>query len=151
MVFSSVLIAVPPLNALIHGTHVVTAHAMGAEIGIDTMVLFAGVSWLLMGIYARQGRDSAVLHSGRLRLAARGFNISTVLLVIWLNVSGTVVGYTRYLDLAPPDWLARSNGLVFGGVGMAVALFLALLLGIWLRCLFVAPSVLADSNSVDTS
>ena len=33
----------PVWNSLIHGTHVVAAHAMGAEIGIDSMALFAAV------------------------------------------------------------------------------------------------------------
>ncbi|MFQ5844077.1 MAG: cbb3-type cytochrome c oxidase subunit I, partial [Planctomycetota bacterium] len=44
MLLLSVAIAVPPLNALIHGTHVVVAHSMGSMIGIDSMILWAALA-----------------------------------------------------------------------------------------------------------
>jgi len=42
----SMLISIPPLNGLIHGSFVVAAHAMGSMLGIDTMALLAVLAWL---------------------------------------------------------------------------------------------------------
>ena len=42
----SLLISIPPLNALIHGTFVILAHSMGTMIGIDTLAILAGISYL---------------------------------------------------------------------------------------------------------
>jgi nitric oxide reductase subunit B len=43
----AIVISIPPLNAVIHGTLVVAAHAMGSVIGIDTMALLAAGALLL--------------------------------------------------------------------------------------------------------
>ncbi|GIS78522.1 MAG: hypothetical protein CM1200mP14_00880 [Gammaproteobacteria bacterium] len=47
ILFSAILISIPPLNAIIHGTYAVTGHAMGATIGIDTMILLGAIIWIL--------------------------------------------------------------------------------------------------------
>ena len=44
----SMLISVPPLNTLIHGTFVVAGHAMGSMLGIDTMGLLAVLTWFYL-------------------------------------------------------------------------------------------------------
>ncbi len=136
MLLSALIISVPPWNAIVHGTHVVTAHGMGSEIGIDSMILFAGISWILAEIIMRRGRTDAPLDTPRIRRYAAGFNWACALLIAWLYVSGAVVGYTRFQHLPPPRWLRDSSPLVFAGAGFAAALFLALLLATWLRLLF---------------
>ncbi len=146
MLLSALLISVPPLNALIHGTHVVTGHAMGSEIGIDSMILFAGISLILAEITVGRGRAHAYLHSSLMRCWAVGFNCAAAVLVAWLHVSGAIVGYTRYQRLPPPGWLQDSSPVVFAGAGFATALFLALLLATWLRFLFQRkPEAVPDS------
>ena len=43
----AIIISVPSLNYYTHGTHITVAHAMGATIGINTMLLFASVFFIL--------------------------------------------------------------------------------------------------------
>jgi nitric oxide reductase subunit B len=43
----AILISVPAINMYTHGTHITVAHAMGATIGINTMILFASVFYIL--------------------------------------------------------------------------------------------------------
>jgi len=43
----AIAISVPAINLFTHGTHITVAHAMGTTIGINTMILFASVTYLL--------------------------------------------------------------------------------------------------------
>jgi nitric oxide reductase subunit B len=43
----AIFISVPAFNYYTHGTHITVAHAMGATIGINTMLLFASVLYVL--------------------------------------------------------------------------------------------------------
>ncbi len=93
-------IAVPPLNALIHGTHVVVAHSMGSMIGIDSMILWAAFAYLLGYVV---GKDHPAVDERRFRLA---IPIVTVFLLVFLLsylVRGAAVGWARYLGASAPD------------------------------------------------
>ena len=136
MFFSAILISIPPLNSFIHGTHVVTGHAMGTEIGIDSMVLFAGLSFILCELLVRRGGNDAIIHCRSVRLAAIGLNLFAALLVLWLHVSGSVIGYTRYEHLPPPVWYQQIGPYLFAGTGFAMALVLGFLLAAWLHVAF---------------
>ncbi len=150
ILFSSVLISIPPLNAIIHGTYVVTGHAMGATIGIDTMILLGAMVWILNEhVQAREGEDaSAVLHSPGMRRIVVGLNLSVAALVLWLHVSGVITGVSR-AGFAPsdtyvqPTWLAAWNGVLFAATGFVALVFFVLLLGrlvpIAFRYWWVAP------------
>jgi nitric oxide reductase subunit B len=135
ILFSAVLISIPPLNAIIHGTYTVTGHAMGATIGIDTMVLLGAVIWILgEHLGAREGEDaSGVLHSSAVRGIVIGLNLSVAALVGWLHISGTITGVTR-ASFAPGEvyvpvsWLAQWNGIVFAMTGAFVLVFFGALL-----------------------
>ncbi|MEE8142710.1 MAG: cbb3-type cytochrome c oxidase subunit I [Planctomycetota bacterium] len=149
VLFTAILISIPPVNTLIHGTHVVTAHAMGSEIGIDTMVLFAGITLILTEIFRRRSGSDAALHSKALHRYANGFNVCAALLVVWLNISGSVVGYTRYLVLAQPVWFTVSGPFIFMGLGLAAGVFLALQLSAWLSLSFrCRRGVIPEATSV---
>jgi heme/copper-type cytochrome/quinol oxidase subunit 1 len=139
ILFSSVLISIPPLNAVIHGTYVVTGHAMGATIGIDTMVLLGALIWILgEHLRAREGEAaSEVLHTPGMKRTVIGLNLGVAALVLWLHVSGLATGVTR-LGFAPgepyvaPAWLARWNGVLFASTGaVALVFFVALLLRLY--------------------
>ncbi len=136
MLVSAVLISIPPLNSLIHGTHAVTAHAMGTEIGIDSMILFACVSWLLTEICLKRGENASQLNGSGLYLWAIALNVSVAAMVVWLNLSGIVVGVTRYMGDPPPAWLVNVGPFVFAAAGTCSAFALAGLLRVWLRCAF---------------
>lgn len=132
---SAVLISIPPLNAIIHGTYAVTGHAMGATIGIDTMVLIGALIWVLgEHLQAREGAGAAeVLHTRSMRRIVVGLNVGVAALVGWLHVSGLVTGLSRAAFApgevyVPPAWLAASNGIVFAVTGfVALVFFVALL------------------------
>lgn len=150
ILLSSVLISIPPLNAIIHGTYVVAGHAMGATIGIDTMVLLGALIWILgEHLQAREGEEaSKVLHTPSMRAIVVGLNISVAALVGWLHVSGAITGISR-AGFAPgeiyvgPAWLAAWNGILFAATGFFALLFftalLARLIPIAFRYWWVAP------------
>ena len=48
MLFTSMVVSVPTFNTLIHGTQLVMGHAMGATVGIDSLVLLGTSSWLVL-------------------------------------------------------------------------------------------------------
>lgn len=116
MLFTSLLISIPSLNAYIHGTHVVTGHAMGAEIGIDTMVLFGAVCFLLTEYRGELARGR--LHCGAMRTHLVIMNTSMIALVGWLTVAGTVHGVHRMAGEALPDWVGYGRWVfpVAGGI-----------------------------------
>jgi nitric oxide reductase subunit B len=131
ILFTSVLISIPPVNALIHGTYVVTGHAMGATIGIDTMILVGAAIWVLAEyLRARDGSAAGdVLHGRDMRVAIVGLNVSVAALVIWLHVSGLTTAITRAAfapgeTYVPPGWLTAWSGVVFAATGaLALAFF----------------------------
>jgi len=151
ILLSSVLISIPPLNALIHGTYVVTGHAMGATIGIDTMILLGAIIWILSEhLQAREGElASAVLHTAGVKGIVVGLNLSVAALVLWLHVSGVITGVTRAgfspgETYVPPTWLANWNGVLFAATGVVALLFFVLLLArlvpVAFRYWWVAPT-----------
>ena len=151
ILLSSVLISIPPLNALIHGTYVVTGHAMGATIGIDTMILLGAVIWILSEhLQAREGElASAVLHTAGVKGIVVGLNLSVAALVLWLHVSGVITGVTRAgfspgETYVPPTWLANWNGVLFAATSVVALLFFVLLLArlvpVAFRYWWVAPT-----------
>ena len=98
MVFGGVIISIPSWNSIIHGTHVVVGHAMGAELGIDSMVLFAVVTYLLMTLYPEVGAVRERINGQAMRAVIVMVNLSAAALVSWLMVSGTATGLLRYFQ-----------------------------------------------------
>ena len=149
-VFSAVLISIPPLNAIIHGTYVVTGHAMGAMIGIDTMILLGAIIWILgEHLQAREGEAASVtLHTSAVRRIVLGLNLSVAALVVWLHVVGVATGVTRATfapgePYVPPGWVTAYSGLGFALSGsLALIFFIMLLAKLWpvaFRYFWVAP------------
>jgi len=135
ILLSAVLISIPPLNAIIHGTYVVTGHAMGATIGIDTMILLGAIIWILgEHLQAREGEfASSVLHTKAMKRIVVGLNLGVAALVLWLHASGVITGVTRAgfapgETYVPPAWLAAWNGSVFAATGAVALVFFVLLL-----------------------
>ena len=150
ILLSAVLISIPPLNAVIHGTYVVTGHAMGATIGIDTMILLGAIIWILgEHLRAREGElASSVLHTQAMKRIVVGLNLGVAALVLWLHVSGVITGVTRAgfapgETYVPSTWLAAWNGIVFAATGVVAMVFFVMLLArlipIAFRYWWVAP------------
>lgn len=80
---SGVLLAVPHINLIFHGTHAIVGHAMGAIIGVNVAIILAIIS---------SAHRCANAHRGRQVLA---FNVVLALIVIDLVVAGAVKGLMR--------------------------------------------------------
>jgi len=137
---TSIVISIPPLNALIHGTTVVMGHAMGAMIGIDAMVLFAAMTWMTIEIYQRHGYEPTVLESAKFRRWIVGLNIGVVLLVGSLTIYGLITAGYRYMGLAEPSWAIGSKYFIFAGSGVIAASFFGKLLDVWGKLLFLSKA-----------
>mgnify|MGYP002061841310 FL=1 len=110
MLFTSIVISVPTFNTLIHGTQLVMGHAMGATVGIDTLVLLGTASWLVVEL-----RGSAVLPRIDAPMTKKMIWLisgSLAVMVIWLSVAGYVHGTSRYNGEATPHWVSGSRWLL---------------------------------------
>lgn len=79
----AITISVPTWNYFTHGTHITVAHAMGATIGINTMLLLASVFYII------QDKKPGAL-SNRKRIIGPGILITNIaLLVFWISLLGS--------------------------------------------------------------
>lgn len=132
---TSLIISIPPINSLIHGTRLVMGHAMGAEIGIDCMALFAGMTWILSEIQTRRGIEATVFATKGYCNLIMGLNVGVIGLVGWLTISGAGTALYRYDGLASPAWITSAGPWIFASSGILAAYFLMRLLKIWLGVL----------------
>ncbi len=135
MLMVSLLIAIPPLNALIHGTHVVVAHSMGSMLGINSMILLGAFAYAIRRL---KGADHPVVNGPRVRGAVPWVNL--FLVVFWLAflTRGLVASMVRYLGPSAPDYsvvVQAFPGLVLiSGAGLALSLLWVI--GQWVRALW---------------
>ena len=147
MLVTSILISVPPLNAVIHGTYVVTGHAMGTMIGIDSMAILGAFAFLLSEILDRRGVEGTrmIRRSSSLRLILIGMNYAAAAMVVWLHLVGLSDGVNRYLarDGVPaaeyrPEWLTGTSAVVLVVTGAATFLLFFAMLARWLPLAFLS-------------
>lgn len=134
----AILISVPPLNALIHGTHVVMAHAMGSELAIDSYVLLAFFAWTLAEVFPKREVREGIIDNPAVRESIVLVNAALVCLVALLLVRGLTTGVTRYLGSEDPVWI-EGFPYTFAFAGTVLAIFLLRVLYQWLP-LFVRPA-----------
>lgn len=85
----ALMMSIPAINRYTHGTHITVAHAMGATIGINTMILLASMGYMI--------RIDEVQATVKKRIAL-GFGITQVsLFIFWiaLIVAGFIKGYQQ--------------------------------------------------------
>lgn len=89
----AIAISVPALNYYTHGTHITVAHAMGTTIGINTMLLFASVFYIL-----QQQKPLAL--KNKKGFIGRGITITNISLIFfWSALIGSgVVKISGKLD-----------------------------------------------------
>lgn len=131
---SSILLAIPPLNSLVHGTYLVPGHAMAGMVGLDTMLMLAVLSFML--------RAEAPGACPWIRFT----NVALFGMVGWLHAVGIVDGVTRFLDPGPgfshrPEWLADSLAPVLMTAGAAVFIGFSRVLPHLLRPAFARHTV----------
>jgi hypothetical protein len=116
-------ISVPPWNALIHGTHVVMAHAMGSELAIDSYILLGVFAFLLASIFPKREVSEEVIQGPVVQNAVGTINGFLMALVTLLLISGFTTGVQRYLARPKPAWLdVFPYLLVILGIGLAWSL-----------------------------
>jgi len=126
----ALLISVPPINTLFHGTHVILAHSMGSMVGIDTMALLATAAFM----FAVHHGNETSRFTRFAPAAVVSFNLSLFVLWVTLVWIGVRSGIRLYLDgVLPraslfPDYM----GPVFLGAGIILSLSLFVLLVPWL-------------------
>jgi nitric oxide reductase subunit B len=92
----AIAISVPAINAYTHGTHITVAHAMGATIGINTMLLFGGIFFVLKKLKPE-------IYQFRKKLASRGAAITNIALIFfWISLIGSgIIKITSQLEHLP--------------------------------------------------
>ncbi len=130
----ALLISIPPLNALIHGTHVVMAHAMGSELAIDSYILLGAFAWLFARSFPKREAVRDVINGPRVRHYIGWLNRTLMVLIASLLIRGLGVGVTRYLGHPEPEWLGVFPA-VFVISGVAVGYSLLNLILCWLPLL----------------
>jgi|TARA_B100001964_G_scaffold25924_1_gene25856 nitric oxide reductase subunit B len=117
----AIALAVPPLNTLIHGTHVVVAHSMGSMLGIDSMILWAALAY---GLEAVLGSQHPVVCGRRVRLAAPLLSLFLFVFLLSYLARGAAAGWARYVGPSAPDfsWLIAvfPGVMALSGIGLAV-------------------------------
>jgi nitric oxide reductase subunit B len=98
----ALMMSIPAINRYTHGTHITVAHAMGATIGINTMILLASIGYILK-IDRLQSRSK--------RTITIGFIITQgSLLIFWTSLiaAGILKGYRDIvLNISPFQGMMR--------------------------------------------
>ena len=126
----AIAISVPAWNYYTHGTHITVAHAMGATIGINTLLLFASVFYFI-----QQVRPIAA--ERRKKIAGIGILITNIaLLVFWLSllgsgfvkISGKLNNEAFYLIMkkSEPCFKVFTYSGVFVLLGLSILIFASL-------------------------
>lgn len=115
----ALLMSIPALNFFSHGTHITVAHSMGTTIGINTMILFASLSFIL----EKHGSPTRVKLTKMLFYA---MNIS--LLIFWTALLLMGVKKALWLEANPDGRMGELHMdsynyyLVFIGSGIGLLL-----------------------------
>jgi len=100
MLTLAIVIAIPPLNALLHGTHAISAHVMGSMVGIDSMILWAGMAYLVRSV-AGSGHPS--LQRASVRVSVRMISVFLFGFIGVYLLRGASAGWSRYAGATASD------------------------------------------------
>ncbi len=119
----ALVISVPALNLLTHGTHITVAHAMGSTIGINTMILLASIFYVIREELPHEA------HAGCSRQIKIGFwtaNVSLAVFFVALILAGIGKGIFSGVPFQEMMLTIRPFLLVFAVSGVT------LMIGIWI-------------------
>ena len=83
----ALLMSIPAINSFTHGTHITVAHAMGATIGINTMILLSSLGYMLHIDRLPQRRKESI------NTALKATHICLLIFWLALIVAGIMKGY----------------------------------------------------------
>jgi nitric oxide reductase subunit B len=138
----ALIISVPAFNLFTHGTHITVAHAMGSTIGINSMILFASIFYII-----REELPSEV-HAGcskQLRIGFWTANISLGVFFAALILAG--VGKGMYDGASFQEMMLGIRPFLFAFTISGVALMIGLWIVLWHGFRLVGV-IIAQSTSV---
>lgn len=136
----ALMMSIPAINRYTHGTHITVAHAMGATIGINTMILLGSFSYILNADLLEQRNKEWIL---------KGFAITRISLpVFWLAliIAGLLKGYRDVVLQIPDFQVMMAPVMVMLKVFSFAGVFLLLGIGIIAFQLFRAIGKQKESN-----
>lgn len=118
----AIIISVPAINRFTHGTHITVAHAMGATIGINTMLLFASVFFILNHL------KPAALKQRQKKIAFGIVVTNLSLLLFWISLIGAGItkiqtrseGFYSFLEKCKPFFKMFAYSGVFIMLGLLI-------------------------------
>jgi len=79
----AIMISIPALNYYTHGTHITVAHAMGSTIGINTLLIFASVFYIV------HKENPAIFERSRKTISIGILITNISLLLFWISMIGS--------------------------------------------------------------
>lgn len=119
----ALIISVPALNLITHGTHITVAHSMGSTIGINTMILLSSVFYII------REELPVEVHGACGRQVMTGFWVANISLAVFFSalvLAGLGRGLYDGVSFQEMMLQIRPYLLVFATSGIT------LMLGIWL-------------------
>lgn len=137
MLLAAIVISVPPLNGLIHGTHVVVFHSMGSMIAINTMLLWGALSYVVRLL---AGPAHPMVVGRGVRRIVPFLHASLALFLASFLARGLAAGWSRYAGASAPDFspLVQAFPDWMAGFGYAMAIAALWLVTGWARALWPA-------------
>ena len=125
-VFMNLLLAlamsVPAINRYTHGTHITVAHAMGTTIGINTMILLASFSYILVidshSVLIRKAISMSYWVS---QYSLMAFWLSLIAAGIIKGYRSTVMNLSSFQEIMVPVTPAI-KAFSFAGIGLVISL-----------------------------
>ncbi len=141
----ALLISVPAINLFTHGTHITVAHSMGSTIGINTMILFASVFFILQ-------ENRSMARSNRWLLGGTWL-VNLSLLVFWCSLIGA--GYKKAVlsslgNLTFQEIMEQLSGFLISFAIAGVGLLIGILIIVWIALAHFFKILRRDSNSLST-
>ena len=122
----ALLISIPAINFLTHGTHITVAHSMGSTIGINTMILLASVFYVVTQLTNRDSKEGVRLASFGLKLANVSFFIFWISLIGAGIARGALTAENKIENFAEVQQAVSPyiNILILAGAGLLAGLIL---------------------------
>ncbi len=114
--------SVPAINRYTHGTHITVAHSMGATIGINTMILLAGFSYILeIDQKSERIRKTIIANFWLCQVSLVAFWITLIAAGIIKGYRTTALNLTSFQEIMMPVMPAL-KAFSIAGIGVVISL-----------------------------
>ena len=114
--------SIPAINRYTHGTHITVAHAMGATIGINTMILLASFSYMLeIDRRNELTRKAISINYWISQYSLAVFWLSLIAAGIIRGYRSTAINLTNFQEMIQPV-MPAIKGSSYAGIGLIISL-----------------------------